>query len=155
MQTVHRQSKTRCGALVTMTLLVCSFGAAAVYATEQPAPVVTLPQAVHFIDSKGLDRVIGPGEYRVEVVSSSDLALSTIDGKDTIVISGTRFTMSSPLVQYVPLSNDEHQLSILMPNGEGIIVSGSLSGISSRRARNRNSLGTEMKTSETVMESTK
>jgi len=97
-----------------------------------PTPTVSLTQAVHFMDAKGQDLVVGPGEYRVEAAGKSGLKLTSADGKEPIVIEGQAGSVKVPAALSVPVSEQEHHLVLLLPKGQFVEVVGSPSGVRSR-----------------------
>ena len=97
-----------------------------------PTPTVSLTQAVHFMDAKGQDLVVGPGEFRVEAAGKSGLKLTPADGKEPIIIEGQVGSVQAPVAVSVPVSEQEHHLVLLLPKGKVVEVVGSPSGVRSR-----------------------
>jgi len=107
-------------------------GAPAWAADSNASPTVSLTQTVHFLDAKGQDRVVGPGEFRVEAAGKSGLKLTPADGKEPIVIEGQDGSIKAPVALSVPVNENEHHLVLLLPKGNVVEVVGSPSGIRSR-----------------------
>ena len=107
-------------------------GAPAWAADSNASPTVSLTQTVHFLDATGQDRVVGPGEFRVEAAGKSGLKLTPADGKEPIVIEGQGGSIKAPVALSVPVNEDEHHLVLLLPEGQFVEVAGSPNGIKSR-----------------------
>ena len=107
-------------------------GAPAWAADSNASPTVSLTQTVHFLDATGQDRVVGPGEFRVEAAGKSGLKLTPADGKEPIVIEGQGGSIKAPVALSVPVNEDEHHLVLLLPEGQFVEVAGSANGIKSR-----------------------
>jgi len=107
-------------------------GAPAWAADSNASPTVSLTQAVHFMDAKGQDLVVGPGEYRVEAAGKSGLTLTPADGKEPIIIQGQAGSVKTPAALSVPVNENEHHVVLLLPKGKTIDVAGSPSGVRSR-----------------------
>jgi hypothetical protein len=152
MQIIPRHLPTRYGALIAVTLLACSFGAAAAHATEQLAPapapakgatkgkpspvpggpMVTLTQAVHFFDAKGQDLVVGPGDYHVAVAGTSGLTLTPSDGTAPVTIEGQGGSLQPPEALSVTVNETEHHILFIGPHAHVVEVVGSPTGIHTR-----------------------
>jgi hypothetical protein len=99
---------------------------------------VSLPQAVHFTDSKGQDVVVGPGSYRVEAEGPNRIRLVPAETGESVVIEATSFTHQQAVESPVPVTVPDPQqpdvlhLALLLPGGQGVEAIGTYSGVKSR-----------------------
>lgn len=102
------------------------------------ATIVTLPQAVHFQTLEGADLVVEAGSYHVERAAPGGLTLKAVDttGMATVKTGQTThdFKLRGPVALVAPEGDDTRHIALLLPSGEALDASGSLSGVQSRAA---------------------
>ena len=124
-----------------LVMLLCAAGCATPSQDASQAvdaTIVTLPQAVHFQSLEGADLVVEAGTYRVERAALEGLTLTAVDttGMATVKTGQTThdFKLRGPLALVAPEGDDTRHIALLLPGGEALDASGSLSGIQSRAA---------------------
>lgn len=119
-------------AVLTAAILLPSLGGATV-----TPPTIDLPNALHFTDSDGKDRIIGPGTYRVEV-QKSHLRLTPAEGNESLVVTALPIphdeSVSMPVAMVVAEegNDDQAHIVLLLPEHTGLEAVGSLSGVATR-----------------------
>jgi subtilisin family serine protease len=105
--------------------------------TPSPTAIITLDQPLHFYASDGTDVVVGPGEYAVRPLAGSQVELHAT-GKEPVLLQAQSIlhkkTLESVATVVVPdeQNPDLVHLMLLQPEGEGLDVVGSISGVQTR-----------------------
>lgn len=121
------------GLILTLVGMVPSFTAA--METSSP-PTIELVRAVHFLTPGGDDVVVGPGFYEVEV---AEIWLRLIpqggERADALLLAADRMPHTEKVdTSQVLLSEGKgiQQVMLLLPTGQSLVASGSISGPSSQ-----------------------
>jgi hypothetical protein len=107
-------------------------------AGEVPEQTVSLTQAVHFTDATSQNVVVGPGSYRVDAEGTNRISLLPSETGEAVVIDAVSFTHQEAVERPVPVTvSDPEQPDVLhvvlvLPNGQALAATGSLSGTRSR-----------------------
>lgn len=110
---------------------------------EPELPAVLFEQPSHFTAPDGVDVLVAPGTYRVEQSTETQLRLVADPGQPTIEIQATatshKETLAAPLALAIAEEDraDEVHLVLLLPDGQGLDATGSLSGTRSRATRSQ------------------
>ncbi|MDH3503812.1 MAG: hypothetical protein OEZ41_04010 [Nitrospirota bacterium] len=102
----------------------------------EAAPIITLEQSVHFLESDGSDVMVEAGTYEVETLVGSRLRLN-VEGGDTLFLDAHATTHSeeieAPLAVTVSGEDpDVVHIVLLLQNGQALDAPGSISGTRSR-----------------------
>jgi hypothetical protein len=136
-------------------------GAPAWAADSNASPTVSLPQAVHFMDAKGQDLVVGPGSYRVDAEGTNRIRLLPVETGETVVIDAVSFTHQETVERPVPVTvpdpeqPDVLHLALLSPDGTGLDAIGTYSGVKPRAVTNMTIVTSQIGLAYTAMTTSK
>lgn len=104
----------------------------------QDATKIQFDRAVHFTTPDGNDVVVGPGAYRVEQATGSQIRLVPAGDAPPILLGAQAVTSDAeipvPIAMAVPFESDAYDLYLLLPRGPALGAHGSVSGVQSRMA---------------------
>ena len=136
--------------LLTVVVFV-GWGSALAQVRESPTSV-TFEKALHFLSPEDTDEQIVPGTYEVEAAGVDSLWLFPSEVSAPHLIQAIPTTHEEPLEEPVVVmfseGEDSHRLVLLLPDGKGLEVSGSSSGIRSKRAVTRPTINPKERTSQ-------
>jgi len=126
----------------TLTLLlvivVCICGSSSIRASEN-SPTITLEQPIHFLAPDGSDVLVPPGTYTVEqaedwlrLIPGERHNAYLLEAEPASHEENIEVPMATLVSSDEGESPDRHVVMLLLPEGQGLAATGSLSGIRDR-----------------------